>query len=238
MKKYEMIIHNIRERINAGELKEGDRLETENQLAKRFACSRPTVRQAIGILEQEKQLCRISGKGTFITHPKSTQEYTRFIESYPLSVRKQGGIPKTEVLDFHIEAADSFIQKMLELTGKQKVYYLKRLRYNLGSGENRPLLLTEVYLPCAPLPDLMKYDFEAVSLYDVLRQYGLYPQEALRYIEAQMPDARTAAILQMSQTEPVQVITSTGKAKGRIIEYSHTVYPASRNRFVIEIHRE
>ncbi len=237
MKKYEAIIESIKERMDAGNLKEGDQLETEEQLTKMFQCSRPTVRQAIGILEQEGFVSRITGKGTFITKPKSTQEYTRFIESYPLSIRKQGGIPKTEVLDFHIETADRFIQQKLGLTGRQKVYYLKRLRYNLNSGENRPLLLTEVYLPFATIPNLMDFDFEITSLYEALRQYGLYPQEATRYIEAQMPDARTAAILQMPQTEPILVITSTGKVNGRIIEYSHTVYPASRNRFVVEIQR-
>lgn len=237
MKKYETIIHYIRERIENGELKEGMQLETEEQLAAMFECSRPTVRQAIGLLEREGLMYRVTGKGTFITRPKNTQEYTRFIESYPLSIRKQGGIPKTEVLDFHIETADPFIQQKLGLNGKQKVYLLKRLRYDLNSGDNRPLLLTEVYLPCSLLPNLMDYDFETVSLYDVLRQYDLYPQEAIRYIEAQMPDARTAAILQMSQMEPVQVITSTGKVKDTIIEYSHTYYPASRNRFVVEIHR-
>ena len=237
MKKYETIIQYVRERIDSGELKEGDQLETEEQLAANFGCSRPTVRQAIGILEQDGLVYRITGKGTFITHPKSTQEYTRFIESYPLAIRKQGGIPKTEVLDFHIEVADPFIQQKLNLNGKQQVYYLKRLRYSLGTGENRPLLLTEVYLPYSLIPNLLDFDFESVSLYDVLKQYDLYPQEAVRYIEAQMPDARTAAILQMSQMEPIQVITSTGKVNGTIVEYSHTSYPASRNRFVVEIHR-
>lgn len=237
MKKYETIIAYIRNRMDSGELKEGDQLETEEQLSVMFGCSRPTVRQATGILEQEGILTRITGRGTFVTRPKMTQEYTRFIESYPLTVKKQSGIPKTEVLDFHVETADAFIQNKLGLTSRQQVYYLKRLRYNLGSGENRPVLLTEVYLPQTLLPDLLNYDFEKVSLYDVLREYDYYPQDAIRYIEAQMPDARTAAILQMPQHEPVQVISSTSTVNGKIIEYSRSVYPASRNRFIVEIHR-
>lgn len=154
MKKYETISRYIRERIENGELKEGMQLETEEQLAAMFECSRPTVRQAIGLLERDGLMYRITGKGTFITRPKNTQEYTRFIESYPLSVCEQGSIPKAEVLDFHIETADPFIQQKLGLTGKQKAYLLKCIRYDPNFGNDLPLLLTEIYLPCSLLPNL------------------------------------------------------------------------------------
>ncbi len=63
---YERIVSQIEERIVAGELKAGDQLPSENELAKQFAVSRTAVREAIKTL-REKRLVEIRpGKGTFI----------------------------------------------------------------------------------------------------------------------------------------------------------------------------
>ncbi len=65
---YERIVSQIEARIIAGELKTGDQLPSENELAKQFAVSRTAVREAIKTL-REKRLVEIRpGKGTFITN--------------------------------------------------------------------------------------------------------------------------------------------------------------------------
>jgi GntR family transcriptional repressor for pyruvate dehydrogenase complex len=65
---YEQIVSQIEERIVAGELKVGDQLPSENELAKQFAVSRTAVREAIKAL-REKRLVEIRpGRGTFITN--------------------------------------------------------------------------------------------------------------------------------------------------------------------------
>jgi GntR family transcriptional regulator, transcriptional repressor for pyruvate dehydrogenase complex len=65
---YERIVSQIEERIVAGELKTGDQLPPENELAKQFGVSRTAVREAIKTLH-EKRLVEIRpGKGTFITN--------------------------------------------------------------------------------------------------------------------------------------------------------------------------
>lgn len=63
---YEQIVSQIEQRILAGELKAGDQLPSENELAKQFAVSRTAVREAIKAL-REKRLVEIRpGRGTFI----------------------------------------------------------------------------------------------------------------------------------------------------------------------------
>lgn len=65
---YQRIVSQIEERIVAGELKTGDQLPAENELAKQFGVSRTAVREAIKTLH-EKRLVEIRpGKGTFITN--------------------------------------------------------------------------------------------------------------------------------------------------------------------------
>lgn len=64
---YERIVSQIEERMVAGELKTGDQLPPENELARQFGVSRTAVREAIKTL-REKRLVEIRpGKGTFIT---------------------------------------------------------------------------------------------------------------------------------------------------------------------------
>lgn len=63
---YEQIVGQIERRILAGELKAGDQLPSEHELAKQFAVSRTAVREAIKAL-REKRLVEIRpGRGTFI----------------------------------------------------------------------------------------------------------------------------------------------------------------------------
>ncbi len=65
---YENIVRQIEERVVAGELKHGDQLPSENELAKQFAVSRTAVREAIKAL-REKRLVEVRpGVGTFITN--------------------------------------------------------------------------------------------------------------------------------------------------------------------------
>lgn len=65
---YERIVGQIEGRIVAGELKIGDQLPSENELAKQFGVSRTAVREAIKAL-REKRLVEVRpGKGTFITN--------------------------------------------------------------------------------------------------------------------------------------------------------------------------
>ncbi len=65
---YERIVSQIEERIVAGELKTGDQLPPEPELAKQFGVSRTAVREAIKTL-REKRLVEVRpGRGTFITN--------------------------------------------------------------------------------------------------------------------------------------------------------------------------
>ncbi len=65
---FEQIVEQIESRIVAGELKIGDQLPPEWELAKQFQVSRTAVREAVKIL-REKGLIEIkAGRGTFVTN--------------------------------------------------------------------------------------------------------------------------------------------------------------------------
>jgi GntR family transcriptional repressor for pyruvate dehydrogenase complex len=68
---YEQIVQQIEQRILNGDLKIGDRLPPERELAEQFGVSRTAVREAIKAL-REKGLLQIQvGRGTFISNGTS-----------------------------------------------------------------------------------------------------------------------------------------------------------------------
>lgn len=64
--KYQTVISWVQEMIRAGELKEGDRLPSENELCRRFSLSRQTVRHALEILEAQQMVVKVQGSGTYV----------------------------------------------------------------------------------------------------------------------------------------------------------------------------
>jgi GntR family transcriptional regulator, arabinose operon transcriptional repressor len=65
--KHRQIYKELRGGIKSGQYKEGERLPTEAQLAKRYATSRPTVARALLDLQHEGLLNRRAGSGTYVT---------------------------------------------------------------------------------------------------------------------------------------------------------------------------
>lgn len=67
--KYVIVMEKIKEWIEKGEVMPGEKIHSENELAKMFDVSRHTVRQAVGELVHEGLLYREQGAGTFCSHP-------------------------------------------------------------------------------------------------------------------------------------------------------------------------
>ena len=68
---YEQIVNQIEQRIESGDLKVGDQLPSERELAEQFTVSRTAVREAVKALRQKGLLEIRPGRGTLITNGTS-----------------------------------------------------------------------------------------------------------------------------------------------------------------------
>ena len=68
---YEGIVSQIEQRIEAGDLKVGDQLPSERELAEQFVVSRTAVREAVKALRQKGLVEIRPGRGTFIANGTS-----------------------------------------------------------------------------------------------------------------------------------------------------------------------
>src|SRR3974390_2415427 len=64
---YEQIVQQLEESILKGQLKPGDQLPPERDLAQQFGVSRTAVREAVKALREKGLVEAYTGRGTFIT---------------------------------------------------------------------------------------------------------------------------------------------------------------------------
>lgn len=95
--KYSELSHRLRIDIQNGIYVSGQKLPSENELAKLTGYSRQTVRQAIGVLEKEGLVDRVRGSGTYVRsvkpHRKPTHNIavvTTYISEYIFPAILQG----------------------------------------------------------------------------------------------------------------------------------------------------
>jgi GntR family transcriptional regulator len=90
------IVETLARAIRSGELKPGDQLDGENELARRFDVSRGTIRQALYELQQRNLIATRSGIGSFVTFDGVVLDQSL---GWARSLRSTGSGIVTELLD-------------------------------------------------------------------------------------------------------------------------------------------
>jgi GntR family transcriptional repressor for pyruvate dehydrogenase complex len=86
---YEQIVEQIEASILSGELKPGDKLPSERELAEQFGVSRTAVREAVKALTQKGLVVVHVGRGTFVTD--DTSEVVRHSLGLMLKIGQEEG---------------------------------------------------------------------------------------------------------------------------------------------------
>ena len=86
---YEQIVEQIEESILSGDLKPGDKLPPEHELAEQFGVSRTAVREAVKALTQKGLVVVHVGRGTFVTD--GTSEVVRHSLGLMMKIGQEEG---------------------------------------------------------------------------------------------------------------------------------------------------
>src|SRR5438552_2897718 len=106
---YRKIQGAILKRIEAGQLKPGDSVSSERELAKIHGVSLMTARHALAALEREGLVERRRGAGTFVAPPKI---HFNKLMSYTEHMSSRGLPPRTRVLSAKL------IEQQLEIAAR------------------------------------------------------------------------------------------------------------------------
>ncbi len=134
----EQIRDAVTEYIREHRLKVGDRIPTEAKLCAAFGVSRPSVREALRLLEQERLIVTEHGRGRFVT-AAATLNIARPItvfESISRMLAALGYNPETRVLSTRTILAgnDPEAAAALGLQPEAEIFVLERLREAQGEA--------------------------------------------------------------------------------------------------------
>lgn len=227
---YNHIKLRLREAIEAGEYKPGDRIPSEHELMGKFGVSRATVRKAISELVLEGWLHRIQGRGTFVAQPKFRQTLSR-LTSFTEDMRMLGLTPRTKLISLRIEKASREMAERLAIKLNDPVIYIERLRF----ADDEPMALNISVLPYHLVPGLEDQDLEKDSLYEILeRHYGLILSRAEQTLEPTLADPGTARLLEVKMGTPLLLVGGVVYLKNDTpIEWLRIWYRGDRYKFHI-----
>jgi GntR family transcriptional regulator len=217
--------------LEKGELKPGDRLPPERELAKRYGCSLITVRRALTELAREQRIERTRGRGTFVLRPRLELDFGGN-QSFTDEMQMRGLDPETRLVEARPESAGESVAIALDLEIGSPTLYLERLR--LAGGE--PLVLEQVHLPAERFPGLLASDLEHNSLYDVMTErYGVRIVRAREAIEPVLLRTREAHLLDQASGRPALLIEGIAfAADGWPVEFARSYVRGDRTRYYVE----
>lgn len=184
----------IEGKILSGELKSGDRVMSENEIASSFKVSRLTARQAIEQLVVKGLLYRSAGKGTFVSERGMPYGFSTMM-SFSKSLEARGFMVETRILDQSTMPSSQEIAERLRLEPGAEVVIIRRLRIVDGL----PTAIHTSYLPARVYSELLQIDLTRESLLEAVERIGgtkmQYSEDSLRAVPASGFDADLLAVV-------------------------------------------
>ena len=193
--KYLQISAWLKELIQTGRYKGGEKLPSEVELSKMCGVNRNTLRQAVSELTAIGLLRKEKGTGTFVAAPAPPELRHKLerIESTTELMRDSGIAQDTKILEKRVEQANDEIAKALFLGSNNKVVVVRRVR----AGDGTPYIYEESYLPYDLLKDILNMDLTG-SMYKIISEhFNIVLARCKQTISAVNLDAEIAKILEL-----------------------------------------
>src|SRR5271167_3715086 len=123
---YKKIQNSIRKRIDEAELKPGDAVASERELAKTHKVSLMTARHALAGLEREGIVERRPGAGTFVAPPRI---HFNKLMSYTEQMGSRGLTPNSKVIVAKIIEDEPEVAARLGLAANSRMVKIERVRH-------------------------------------------------------------------------------------------------------------
>lgn len=211
---YREIADELREEIDSGRLKPGEKVPGENDLMARYGVEQPTARRALDVLKNEGLVVAKRGSGTFVREFRPIRRVSpdrlktvvwgsgRSIWSADLGIRPMG--QGTEVTT---EPAPPLVAHVLELDEGTEVV-VRRRRFAV---EDKPVQLATSYYPAHLVAGsaITRANTGEGGSYARLAELGYKPVRFREELRTRMPREHERQTLELAQGTPVVEIVRT-----------------------------
>lgn len=218
--------------IEKGDLRTGESLPPERELAEAFGVSLAPVRQAMLDLVKEGILYRVRGKGTFLRE-RSLLEQDSILSSFTESMRRKGLEVEMHVL------REGRVQPTREVAGalrtpERRVWWIERL----AIVDREPTALLTSFLSARRFPGLPSKLQVRGSLYRVIEEdFGIIPTRADTTVEVAPCPTAQSPLLQVPAGSSVLVASGTTYDVHDVpVEHFRCLYRGDRIRLRLATH--
>lgn len=127
----------------------GQMIPSEPTLCETYQVSRTVVRQALSVLEQDGQLRRVRGRGTFVSPPKLEQRVGGLSRLLAFPAPGQESL----VIDYQEESPPEWVSEKLEIRAREKIIRVMSLLRSKGV----PVALLDSFFPLAAADSYRKH---------------------------------------------------------------------------------
>lgn len=225
---YRQVANDLRDKIDQGTYVPGDQLPSERELIATYGVSRPTVREAIGLLRTEGRVEVAHGKGVFVRLPSQTTGADR------LALLRIGGTgfrpgERTEVLRAELVAAPEQVAYALGVEVGANAVERQRIYHD----DHGVVALSTSWLP-AGLADVAPELIQTAPLPKMT--FGLVEERTGRravrrrdVVTLRLVSADDAALLQVEPATSVLTMTNTyWDQHGEVTEYAEDLLGPGR----------
>ena len=233
--RYHRIAETLRERIRGGALAPGARLDNQRELAKSFAVTLMTLRQALELLEREHLITRRHGLGTFVAAPSIDYDILQ-LRRFAGDLSAKGEHVATRLLEARFAASDRRVAEALRLPARARVFVLERLRL----VDDHPMSLQRSFLPPLIGDEVVRADLARTPLHQVLEfKLGVVIVRAHETVSAVRLGRREARDLGCrAGAAAFESERISHDAGGAPVVFDRVFIPGDRFRITRELHYE
>ncbi len=221
---YQAVKDHIRQQVQSGAWKVGDRVTSEHELVAELGVSRMTAHRALRELAAEGLLQRIAGVGTFVAGGKAESSLLKVV-SIAEEIQARGHRHQSEVILQAGEAASPEIATLLGMNAGDWVFHLVCLHREDGV----PIQLEDRYVRPAAAPLFLDQAFGTIQPAEYL--LSTVPMDDVEHVvEATGATAETAARLGIHPGDPCLVLTRRTWRGAEVVTSVRCTHPGSRYR--------
>jgi DNA-binding GntR family transcriptional regulator len=204
--KYQQVADRLRGAIQSGELRPGEALPTEKQLAERYRVSRPTIRAALGLLRTEGLIDARQGSGAYVRLRRAPRRVP--IPRLPDAGGAPGAREAGQITEAGPTAVWGEIASLLGAEDGGQAFVRRRIA-TTAEGEPRELIAN--YFPLLQKPPQRQ------------------PDRMASVISARMPSPAEVAALAIPPGVPLlAMLLASYDEDGDPIQVMETLWPADR----------
>lgn len=227
---YKIVAKSLLSAIQTGQIKHGDSLASETDLAKSFGVSVGTLRKAVDELVAQQILVRYQGRGTYV----ATHSRDRFLDQF-FQVEARSGLkefPSVEIIDFEQGRASALEASMLKLDSGDAVF---RIRIHL-SLQNRKVESDQVCLPAVLFPGLTSQrvrDRSSTFYHLYQTEFGVTVVKAEERLRAILcTEEMSRALSRPVGTPMIELHRIARGINGQAVEYRVSVIDTTQHAYV------